>query len=500
MEAPYFEEVFEEPINAFSTHLNNQFNERIVFSGKFGSGKTTFLKQYFSSDAKDLENSRYNAFHLFPVNYSIASNDDIIKYIKYDLIIQMLEKSTKIEDVDLKVIDSLPGFVSKNLNKIVATIVEMVPKVGKEVVDSWEKICDLIEEFKKHHAENNKKDGDILIKYLDGIQAEVGSIYENDIITKLISDNVKRGDKKSVLIIDDLDRVDPEHLFRILNVFAAHFDSKDAVITKNKFGFDKVILVCDAKNLKHIFHYKYGEEVDYAGYTDKFYSSRIFQFDNKKAVQNIVDNILKSISFAPLKNDFTNGELEEINKIYFEGNWVKSMIILLLDREIISLRSLLKIFGAKLNFHYEMLDLIGEGKHSSDYAWKTPFVVQTKILACFFGEKDHFLKCLHALSLSQPDFKDHEIFAPYLLYVAGSSNMARSDRNRRLLIGTSSFIVFPHLEFSTNRLKRVEIYADGGDDEKREPVRGDYYSATLDEYWRWTYLTAAKLIEIGYIY
>src|SRR5690606_11957375 len=89
--------------------------------------------------------------------------------------------------------------------------------------------------------------------------------------------------KETVLIIDDLDRIDPEHIFRILNVFGAHFENGQfesfSSYTCNKFNFDKVILVCDINNIRNIFHSKYGTATDFAGYIDKFYTHEIFEYD-----------------------------------------------------------------------------------------------------------------------------------------------------------------------------------------------------------------------------
>lgn len=56
--------------------------------------------------------------------------------------------------------------------------------------------------------------------------------------------------------------MDPEHIFRILNVFSAHFgDDLDADFSHNKFGFDKVLLLCDYDNIKNIYHHFYGLKV-----------------------------------------------------------------------------------------------------------------------------------------------------------------------------------------------------------------------------------------------
>ena len=44
-----------------------------------------------------------------------------------------------------------------------------------------------------------------------------------------------RNKKKNVLVIDDLDRIDPEHIFRILNILSVHNNHFDS---ENKFSFD----------------------------------------------------------------------------------------------------------------------------------------------------------------------------------------------------------------------------------------------------------------------
>ncbi len=79
------------PTQDFNSHLSIEGNDRIIFSGPFGSGKTSFLKEHFE-DKKD----EYEVFHLFPVNYSVASNGDIFELIKFDLLFELLGR-----DVDL---------------------------------------------------------------------------------------------------------------------------------------------------------------------------------------------------------------------------------------------------------------------------------------------------------------------------------------------------------------------------------------------------------------
>jgi hypothetical protein len=85
--------------------------------------------------------------------------------------------------------------------------------------------------------------------------------------------------KKPVLIIEDLDRLDPKHLFRILNVLSAHIDDTTTPdVVTNKFGFDNIVLVMDYETTAHIFHHFYGKDACYEGYMSKFLSREPFRY------------------------------------------------------------------------------------------------------------------------------------------------------------------------------------------------------------------------------
>lgn len=75
----------EKPASDFLEHLTS--NNRILFSGAFGIGKTFFLKQFF--EIQEIK-ANYNVFHLFPINYQISTNEDIFELIKYDIVFHLL--------------------------------------------------------------------------------------------------------------------------------------------------------------------------------------------------------------------------------------------------------------------------------------------------------------------------------------------------------------------------------------------------------------------------
>lgn len=72
-------------IAIFRNHLD--ITPRVIFSAKFGDGKTTFLKEFRENE----KNNDYVFFTIHPINYPVASNDDIFEYIKRDILLQLAE-------------------------------------------------------------------------------------------------------------------------------------------------------------------------------------------------------------------------------------------------------------------------------------------------------------------------------------------------------------------------------------------------------------------------
>ena len=142
---------------------------------------------------------------------------------------------------------------------------------GKEIVELSEQTKALLDDYFSTRKEVKSTTVDKASLFLKSFTSTTGSIYEENSITHLISDILKQikknSSKKIILVIDDLDRLDPEHIFRLFNIFSSHFDASD----KNKFDFDKVIFVCDIENIEQIYQHKYGVNVDFSGYIDKFY-------------------------------------------------------------------------------------------------------------------------------------------------------------------------------------------------------------------------------------
>lgn len=265
-------------LNDFAQYLET--TDRIILSAKFGDGKTYLLNELRNDEAMQ---DKYEFFTIYPVNYSVAKNEDVFEYIKRDIIVQFYEKKL-LEKIDLNALFG-SEFTFDDLTSVVSFLLSLVP-LGELCNEGYNKFLEIKKKYdeKKHTVD----------KYLSQFANTAGCIHEEDGYTKLIRRAIKwisqdhslngeeRKAKKPVLIIEDLDRLDPKHLFRILNVVSAHIDDSDRPdIVGNKFGFNNIVLVMDYDVTKHIFHHFYGVQACYEGYMSKFLSREPFRYSIK---------------------------------------------------------------------------------------------------------------------------------------------------------------------------------------------------------------------------
>lgn len=286
---------------------------RIIFSAKFGDGKSYFLNEFMKSyDEKDND---YYFITLHPVNYVVEENRDVIEYIKRDILFQLI-KDDRIYDFKEgydKIFDAVCN--KESLLKLADFVASIIPVEGiKDVYEGLKSIASTI--HKKY------KEQDVLHvvdDYLNGFYGKMGSISECDAFTCLIQKSLKQTDAKSVLIIEDLDRIDPAHLFRIMNILSSQVDNPyySEVPNGNKFGFDKIILVMDYKIARHLFHHFYGKEANYEGYMNKFLNTLPFSYSIKEEAhrqvrQKILD-ICKTGVFLSLDQKLSNDPKDRIS-------------------------------------------------------------------------------------------------------------------------------------------------------------------------------------------
>lgn len=498
MDPLYFKEVFLYPIEQFKRHLENDTNERIMFSGRYGSGKTRFLEDFFNERVqKELfDDTKYLIYRISPVNYSIANNEDIIRYIKYDVILEMLRNSLSLKEIKVSYRKTFVQFAAKNALNIITTLVYMIPKLGKEVIDAFDKINGLKDEYFKYHDDLNRSKGDSLIEYLKHLEMKSGSIYENDFTTQIIADTISKQEaKKSVLIIDDVDRVDPEHIFRILNVFAAHFDSQINGTQKNKFGFHKVILVCDINNIRNIFHHRYGTDVDFTGYIDKFYSSDIFHFDNKPALYKVVEVIFNSSTCFIQQND--NATI--IKQLYFNNGFLEMLTADLVISGYVNLRGMLKLYRKQLTYHYDKLIFGGDNVEIN--AWKCPLIMQIRVLMDLFGDYKMIRKTFERYQFTDQFIEDRAYLFGDLIYILSyKEHKFRRCDSVRFTFDNIPLSIEIKTDFSNNRFQSAQVF-NLIEDEKGEDLVPDGYLSVNNHLFKKAFLEVIELLyTIGYLH
>ena len=322
-----------EKVKDFVQYLDS--TDRIILSARFGDGKTHLLNALRNDVTA---NKEYEFFTIYPVNYSVAPNEDVFEYIKRDIIVQ-LNNQGLLNNIDLEAI--FGSFINfEDIASVVSFILSLVP--GGVVYNKFfNQFCKIKKRYKqkKHTAD----------KYLSTFAKQKGSIYEEDGYTKLIREAIKwmgedhemngpawKG-KKPVLIIEDLDRLDPKHLFRILNVISAHMeDGNTPDKVGNKFGFNNIVLVMDYDVTKHIFHHFYGDGACYESYMSKFLSREPFRYSiQQEMVKEIEEKLANVIGFPDilvifdsLRKVLAQCTIRDLQKIaqLDTGNYIKPSI------------------------------------------------------------------------------------------------------------------------------------------------------------------------------
>lgn len=395
-----------EPID-ISNNINDfkqvfESESRIIFSAKFGDGKSYFLNEFMKS--YDEKKNDYYFITLHPVNYVVEENRDVIEYIKRDILFQLI-KDNRINDFKEgydKIFDAVCNVES--LFKLADFAASIIPVNGlKEGYKALKGLVSTIDEKRKKQDVLHVVDD-----YLNGFYGKMGSISECDAFTCLIQKSLKQTNAKSVLIIEDLDRIDPAHLFRIMNVLSSQVDNPyySEVPNGNKFGFDKIILVMDYEIARHLFHHFYGKEANYEGYMNKFLNTLPYSYSIKEEAHRQVEAKLLDIC----KTDEVLGVVQQLSSNKEDSFSVPSAIMQMSVRR------------CKEFLDMDVCNLIRNSWMKMEYDIPTQ-TVWTKILACYrFLFSDRSLNAIQEMMLyGFSDLQLAELYAPYNYALKGES-------------------------------------------------------------------------------
>ena len=324
-------------VEEFMKHL--WAHPRTILSAKYGDGKSYFLKKF------EEHNEAQNHFvflKLFPVNYQVVENRDIFELIKYDLIFQLYEKGMlKCEDKKISTSVLLYHYIISHkleLSKFlceVGGLVGVLPEQLGKMIESGSKLMTDWTKYRKEYGDGNAA----IDKFYEKIDRHY--LYEADAITAFIKETIAaykthNPDKKVVLVIEDMDRLDPAHLFRILNVLSAQVDyayrygvSPDGMsVTGNKFGVDNVLLVMDYDNTQKIYQHFYGENTNFEGYINKFISHNIFRYSLMQEKYKYFSEYLNKVTRVRM-----NVLQEVVPEIVFDGKTIREIGAAIKDTE-----------------------------------------------------------------------------------------------------------------------------------------------------------------------
>lgn len=430
-------------LESFEKHLSS--NPKVFFSGKYGIGKTTFLKKFFQQEQQLKE---YSVVRLSPVNYSVSENHEIFELIKADILLELISQGNVSLDKDeLPATTALLSYLAeKEKTKmagtsfgataaLIAPLLNLIPTIGSgayKMYEAYEKLYGECVKFDSEFGENPEAKA---FDYLKSIGEKV--INESDWVSQLISELISqikgKSDKEVVLWIDDLDRIDPAHLFRILNIICAHSDSEffdNEEGTPNKFGFHRIILTGDLRNIRSLFHHYYGQAADFKGYMDKFYDEygEVYQFNFQKS-------ILEFLQINKLIPDLESDDSKPTNLGGF--NFI---IKVLIEEGLLNTRTLLK--AQNLDRSSSKID--GQVKVNEFDSMKSNemlFPSYVKWLRYVYGDLDEVISTFDKLSKIRvkEDWKNDKctylvkLLAPFLMgfdqYPFGRDYTASKDMN-----------------------------------------------------------------------
>lgn len=112
------EEDMKVPIDKQLTEFRNHIlaNSRTFLASKFGDGKSYFLDQF-----KDKNKNDFVFITLYPVNYQVASNEDIFNLIKRDILFQLMVQGLFEALIEISDELALWGFIQNHYKSFLQT-------------------------------------------------------------------------------------------------------------------------------------------------------------------------------------------------------------------------------------------------------------------------------------------------------------------------------------------------------------------------------------------
>lgn len=284
--------------------LGNLPNQNLVLNldGEWGSGKTIFCQQLnylieeegFEQKKNIFPAETYNVSSIYTTFYFDAWMNDIYQDPMQALLSELLVKFSSEVSTDTKrKITDLASPVIKN------TIYQVVSNMVKTASGGSVDISKLNENYKKLL---DAQDGSSLISSIISVDEKRNRIH------KLIKEI--RGEKKLLIIIDELDRCKPSFAVEFLELIKHFFDEENTIF----------LVSTNKRELSHTVKKYYGEEFNGYGYLSRFFDMELtlplisksdyinYKFSSTFQSNGLAESIRHTVKYFDL-------QMRDINKI-----------------------------------------------------------------------------------------------------------------------------------------------------------------------------------------
>ena len=366
----------------------------MLFSGKFGSGKTYFLNHYF----KQPENqAKYCMVYTQPSAYYHAADGDVLGYLKYDILMELL-RQTNLEELEgfhgteLTYFEMLMAMIAPEGIKqaggeqvVMGAAAALLLLAGQGAELGAEKLAALakstwasskslnkgLEWLKEKRKEANEDDATRLEDYLEALSQRSNSLFETSAINELIHALIakqrkpsKGGDdsdvpgKEVVLVVDDLDRMLPDDCLGFLNLLSTHVrpgNDEGVARRANLYGFDKIVLVADDANVQAFIRKKFGEAFDRTGYMVKLFGQQIIRYDPASELTSLVQKKFEWPLITRLREEDEEREPMRFSNTFEERihNVFTPLVECMVAIGVLTIRDVEKLAAANYNWMWE---------------------------------------------------------------------------------------------------------------------------------------------------
>lgn len=391
--------------------LINIINKNTIISidGKWGSGKTVFVKQI-----ETLYNFSKNKRIDFSEN-SYLEEDVINKFVDNHLLYyyNAWENDNHIDPIQ----------------SLIYKIINDYPKEKDQTIDENLQIPINFKEFFKSITQN-LVDIDKITSYKDLVNSIYTIEEQKDALSKLLNSIIPEN-KKLLIIIDELDRCNPKFAIKIIETIK-HFYQNDNII---------FILTCNNEQLSYSVSKFYGNNFDGYGYLNKIYDIVI-------TLENIEPEIYYNRVICRVFNDtfldtmvktlciYNNFSMREINKFLYN---IELLYEYFNNYYILKERDLLKLVFAPYLLSLKITNIkifndFTNGKNIEDFL---TFMSNNKIVEDIVeeiknDEKDSMYKSFNNVDYVMKVYEEH--------FIKNDINMFYDQQNKKVLLDAISLI------------------------------------------------------------